>query len=117
MAVVQNARQLDSVIRPCPAREVSLVRPRGDILLVSGDGGADRSPLIGSILKSGLRLTSSRCGDFHAAIELLSEDPELARVGSRLITHTFDAEHTAEAFSTARSSACIKAVIERETRS
>jgi hypothetical protein len=60
-----------------------------------------------------LRLSSSRCGDFRAALELFAADPRLQRLGERLITHRFRAADLPRAFEVARSRACIKAVVEQ----
>jgi hypothetical protein len=38
----------------------------------------------------------------------------LARIGERLVTHRFRGEQLAEAFATARSRGCIKAVVAQE---
>jgi hypothetical protein len=61
-----------------------------------------------------LRLSTSRCGEFAPALALLASDSELARIGERLVTHRFRGEQLAEAFATARSRGCIKAVVAQE---
>ena len=113
VVVVDRAAQIDQALRPLPGREIALVRPRGQILLLPAgeDGG---SPLLQAVRRRGLRLTSSRCGDFHAALDLLAASPALRRLGERLVSHEFAAERMNEAFGTAKSPACLKAVVEQE---
>jgi threonine dehydrogenase-like Zn-dependent dehydrogenase len=73
---------------------------------------AEPSPLLRAVAERGLRLGSSRCGDFRQALDLLAGDAELQRIGERLVTHRFAAAELEAAFATARSRGCIKAVVE-----
>ena len=115
-AVVQDSEQVDRAIRPSEASELSLVRPRGEIVLPgSSQPRVADSPLLCAVAGRGLRLSSSRCGDFREAIDLVRRDSELLRLGELLITHRFGAAEIREAFAVARSPDCIKAVIEHET--
>ena len=93
-----------------PGRELALVRPRGQIL-VHADAETGASPLLRAVRERDLRLSSSRCGDFREALALLMAQPELRRIGERLVTHRFAAVELPEAFAVARTRACIKAVI------
>jgi threonine dehydrogenase-like Zn-dependent dehydrogenase len=111
-AVADTAAAVDAVIRPHAGDERSLLRPRGTILLHPAAAPFADSPLLTAIATSDLRLSSSRCGDFHAALQLLATDAELARIGERLVTHHFRADDLVQAFATARSRGCIKAVVE-----
>ena len=109
-AVVQSAAQVDEVLRPVQGREISLVRPRGVILFHPTD--TDKSKLLAKeIADRGLRLSSSRCGDFHQALELMRRDPKLMDLGKMIVTHRFPSGEARSAFKTARSIDCIKAVI------
>lgn len=110
VAVVDSAAQVDLVIRPRAGREEPLVRPRGAIRVHPG-ADRDSSPLLAAVVERGLRLASSRCGDFGEALAWLAGDAELCRLGERLVTHRFDARELARAFTTARSRDCIKAVV------
>lgn len=110
VAVVDCAAQIDAVIRPRAGREEALIRPRGSVL-VHPSAEPCGSALLIAVMTRGLRLSSSRCGDFRAALALLEGDAELRRIGERLVTHRFGAERLAEAFAVARSRACIKAVV------
>ena len=111
IAVVENAMQLDAAIRPVPGREVSLVRPRGEILLVS-DLARHDSPLLEACLHRDLVLSSSRCGDFRVALELLQDDEVLRGVGEKLITHHLSNADMEAVFALAKSAECIKAVVQ-----
>jgi len=112
VAVVDTVKQIDRAIRPRPDREIPLVKPGGAILVRKSTRAGGASPLVEAIVNRGLNLTSSRCGDFEQALALMLADPELARVGERLITHRFPTRAIAEAFEIAASPACIKAVID-----
>jgi threonine dehydrogenase-like Zn-dependent dehydrogenase len=111
VAVVGSSVQADSAIRPSEAHERPLVRPGGKIL-VHGMASGEIAPLVRAVVDRGLRLSSSRCGDFRPALDLLANDPQLRRQIERLITHRFGVEELGRAFETARSGECIKAVVE-----
>lgn len=116
VAVAEDAAGIDAAIRPIAGSEVALVRPRGEVLVLPGSPlSADlaAAPLLAAIAGRGLRLTSSRCGDFHAALQLLAGDAELRRIGERLVSHHFAAAELRQAFVTARSPGCIKAVVDQ----
>jgi threonine dehydrogenase-like Zn-dependent dehydrogenase len=110
VAVAASAAQVDAAIRPVPGEEVALVRPRGAILVPAAADVAS-SPLLAAVAGRGLRLSSSRCGDFRAALALLAADPALCRLGEGLVTHHFAAADLPAAFAAARSRGCIKAVV------
>ncbi len=57
-------------------------------------------------------MSSTRCGDFDAAIELLANEAALQDLGAQMITHRFSAEETPKAFEAATAKDCIKAVVE-----
>jgi threonine dehydrogenase-like Zn-dependent dehydrogenase len=112
-AVVQSSEQVDRAIRPSETSELSLVQPRGEIVLPgSSEPCVADSPLLRAVAGRGLRLSSSRCGDFREALDLVRRDPELLRLGEFLVTHHFGAAEIREAFAVAGSPDCIKAVIE-----
>jgi threonine dehydrogenase-like Zn-dependent dehydrogenase len=97
------------LIRPNPANENSLVRPRGAILF---KGESANNPLL-QFVNSGGSIRTSRCGDFRLAIQLLEENEMLAdSLSKNMISHIFPAEKITEAFSTAKDSKAIKVVIE-----
>jgi hypothetical protein len=113
VAVADDAAGVDAAVRPRAGSEEPLVRPRGLVLLHPQTATAG-APLLDAVVRRGLRLSTSRCGEFAPALALLASDPELARIGERLVTHRFRGEQLAEAFATARSRGCIKAVVAQE---
>jgi hypothetical protein len=80
--------------------------------VLPGESRHPDSCLLDAIATRGLRLSSSRCGDFHAALALMSADPALQQLGRLLVTHRFPAASIVEAFETARTPGCIKAIVE-----
>lgn len=112
-AVVGSPEMLDRAIRPSDAHERSLLQPRGQVL-VHPKAELKGSPLLAAVLERQLRVSSSRCGDFAVALDLLAGDPELRDVGDHMITHAFSASELARAFRVARSEECIKAMIEHD---
>jgi threonine dehydrogenase-like Zn-dependent dehydrogenase len=113
VAVADSTDTVDRALRPVAGREEALLRPRGDVLLAHAAGAPlPASPLLQAILQRDLRLSTSRCGDFRKALELLAADPDLARIGERLVTHRFAAADLALAFATAGGRGCIKAFVE-----
>jgi hypothetical protein len=112
LAVAANAAEVDAAIRPVPGRETPLVRPRGIILVLPS--AATTSPLLDAITKRSLRLSSSRCGDFRSALALLAANPELQRIGERLISHRFAARELPAAFAMAGSRASVKVVVDHD---
>jgi D-arabinose 1-dehydrogenase-like Zn-dependent alcohol dehydrogenase len=109
LAVVENARSVDRVLRPLAGDERSVIKPRGTILI--RNPANEDGPALNAIAGRGLRLSSSRCGDFSRALELLQGDPELASRLPELITHRLPAGQLEEGLKRARSSECIKAVM------
>jgi hypothetical protein len=112
VAVADAPAQIDAAVRPREHSHEPLVRPRGVVLVHPGIDTAG-SPLLAAIEARGLVLSTSRCGDFRGALDLLTHDAELARIGERLVTHRFGVDELAAAFATARSRGCIKAVVEQ----
>lgn len=110
VAVADSANQVDAAIRPLQGQERSLIRPRGTVL-IHPDANVHESSLLMAVLTRGLLLTSSRCGDFQDALDLLASDQELRRIGDRLVTHHFQARELEDAFAVAGSRTCIKAVV------
>ena len=116
VVVADTAAGVDAALRPLVGSEVALVRPRGQVLLhadavIPADIAA--SPLLAAVATRDLGLSSSRCGDFRAALQLLASDAELRRIGERLVTHHFAAADLRQAFVAARSPGCIKAVVDQ----
>jgi threonine dehydrogenase-like Zn-dependent dehydrogenase len=103
-----DIEEIDTIIRPDPADENSLVRPRGAILYT---GDAPDNALLRFIKKGGI-LRSSRCGDFRKAVALLREARGLAELlADKLVTDKFDATRIPEAYDKAGMSDSMKVVI------
>jgi len=112
IAVASSLREIDSIIRPNPDTENSLVRPRGAILF---KGETSENPLLKFISQGG-SLRSSRCGDFHLALKLLCENKDIAdNLSHFMISHLFPAAEIATAFQYAGHSESIKVVIKHST--
>jgi hypothetical protein len=84
----------------------------GGTVLFHPSSALEGSPLAQAVVDRGLRLSSSRCGDFHTALDLLAHDAELCQRLEQFVTHRFGARELAHAFEVARSPECIKAVVE-----
>ncbi len=110
--VVDSAETFAQAVRPVAGSERPLARPRGSIWLHPA-AQTDGASLLAAVRGRGLRLSSSRCGDFRLALEQL-QTPALRGVGERLVTHRFDAQDLPRAFETAGSRACVKAVVEHD---
>lgn len=109
-AVVDSVEGFERAVRPVPGVERPLVRPRGTTWLhPAAEVGA--SPLLAAVRDRGMRLSSSRCGDFRLALAMLAT-PALRGVGQRFVTHRFDAAQLSEAFEVARTRGCVKAVVQ-----
>jgi len=112
VAVTTSTAGIDALLRPLRGVERGIVRARGTILVA--DVGQSRDALLSALLDKGLRLTTTRCGDFRAAIGVLGDPAaDLARrLGERMITHRFPAARLADAFAAAVDRASIKVVVE-----
>jgi threonine dehydrogenase-like Zn-dependent dehydrogenase len=106
VVIAGSLADVDRAVRPRSNVERGLVRPRGTILLAAGD--ADAAPLAAAVRERGLVITTSRCGDFRAALELLPDAPDLA---AHLVTTTVPAERLADAFAMAADPLHVKVVV------
>jgi hypothetical protein len=110
LAVVTSREAIDAVVRPRAGRERGLVRPRGSICI--RDVGQQRDPLLDVVLGRGLRLTTSRCGDLRAAVEILA-DPTMRLghiLGERMVTDVVAALDLEDAFVRAAGADSVKVV-------
>jgi threonine dehydrogenase-like Zn-dependent dehydrogenase len=110
VVAVPSLADVDTAIRPVAGVERGLVRPRG---LVVVSGGGPRGPLADAVLGRGVTITTSRCGDFRAALDLLPDVPDLA---DALVTATFPADRLADAFAAAADPGQLKVVVTQEGR-
>ena len=99
LAVATTCAEVDAILRPRRGVERGLVRPRGTILLAAGARPPDG--LVAALRDGGLRLGSTRCGDFDAALDILV-DPALAHgLGERMVTAVLPAARLADGFARA----------------
>ena len=111
LAVVTSLTAIDAAIRPRAGIERGLVRPRGTIAVL--DVGQPRSELLAGLLGKGLRITTTRCGDFRPAIDLLS-DPATdlgQRLGEQMVTDVLPATRLADAFARAADPRSVKVLV------
>lgn len=110
LAVVDHATGVDRALRPWAEREEGLVRARGriEVARVSDPDG----PLLHALRDRNLELSTSRCGDFKKALDLLEADVELSSRLPQLITHRLQANRLAEAFEIAQGPESIKVVVD-----
>lgn len=115
LVVVSTPEELSLAIRPNPNHENSLVRPRGAILVDTSktkDWPADAS-LVGKFFANQKEIHSSRCGDFHMAISLLRDNPEITHaLETNLISHRFSSDQLELAYATAKDPSSVKVVVD-----
>ncbi|EOQ88943.1 alcohol dehydrogenase, catalytic domain, GroES-like family [Leptospira yanagawae serovar Saopaulo str. Sao Paulo = ATCC 700523] len=113
--VVSKPDQIGFAIRPSAQHENSLVRPRGVILVDTtndSDWPSDLS-LVKDFFKQRKEIHSSRCGDFHMAISLLKDNPEITNsLETNLISHRFPANQLEEAYAKAKDPSSVKVVVD-----
>lgn len=115
LVVVSNPDELSLAIRPNPNHENSLVRPRGAILVDSTNSKnwPDNSSLVAKFFANGKEIHSSRCGDFHIAISLLRDNPDITKaLETNLISHRFSSDQLELAYSTAKDPSSVKVVVD-----
>jgi len=111
LAVVTSLAGVDAVVRPRRGVERALVRPRGRIAVA--DVGQPRDDLLAALLGKRLRLSTSRCGAFAPALDLLA-DPAGGlgeRLGERMVTDRVPAARLADAFALAASPRAVKVIV------
>lgn len=111
LAIASNLAEIDAIVRPLAGIEFSILRPRSAVLFASKKY---ESPLTEAVGSRGIEIRTSRCGDFHRTMSLLTEQPELAAAFEKeMITHRFDLNHIGEAFEVAAdSSKSVKVIVE-----
>lgn len=112
-AIVSCTAEADSVIRPIPEQEFSIVRPRGALLLCDGST-PDKSALFRAIIDRNIELRSSRCGDFRRALDTLAANEDIGKIFcEHLVTHHVPLKRIADAFAIAADSKIsIKVVVD-----
>jgi threonine dehydrogenase-like Zn-dependent dehydrogenase len=108
IGIASSEGDIDSCIRPNPAFEISLIRPRGAVLF---DGDSGNNPLL-AFLSSGKVVRTSRCGNLREAIMMLDADHNImSLLEQHLITHTIDVQDLSRAYEIAKSPGAIKVVV------
>jgi threonine dehydrogenase-like Zn-dependent dehydrogenase len=110
LVVVDSVEAVDQAIRPWSDLERGIVVPRGTILVA--DVGQSRAGLLDPLLERGVRISTSRCGDFHEAIKALQALEELKVDLGALVTEVLPVAELAHAFERARSPENIKVAVD-----
>ncbi len=110
LAIVESIESVDWILRPWPGREQGIIRPTGTILVA--DVGQARGGLIAPIVEAGIRISTSRCGDFHRAMPILEDLVERGTDLGAIVTDTLPADALPRAFERARSPGSIKVVVD-----
>jgi threonine dehydrogenase-like Zn-dependent dehydrogenase len=109
LAVVESIDWVDRLLRPWPDREQGIIKPRGTILVA--DVGQTKAGLISPILERGIRISTSRCGDFRRALPVLQELLERKMDLGAIVTDMLPVGELPRAFERARSPGSIKVVV------
>ncbi len=109
MAVVESIETVDTLLRPWPDREQGIIRPTGRILVANV--GQPRTGLLSPILERGIKIGTSRCGDFRRALPIMQMLLEEGIDLGAIVTETLPASELPAAFERARSPGNIKVVV------
>jgi len=110
LAVVESIEAVDRLLRPWPDREQGIIRPTGTILVA--DVGQARTGLLSPILERGIKIGTSRCGDFRGTLPIMQTLLEKGIDLGALVTETLPASELPAAFERARSPDNIKVVVD-----
>jgi hypothetical protein len=110
ICVANNLDEINTIIRPFNNLEISLVKPKGVVMLKSNNISKD--DLVGNFIvnKNGI-ISTSRCGDFKIAITYLENDINLRINLQKMVTGIFDINKIETAFICAKSKESIKIII------
>ncbi len=114
LVIVGSSEEIGLTIRPNPKEETSLVRPRSAILVDTEfeSNWTSESKKIRSFFREGKSIRSSRCGDFHYALKLLKENPEVTKsLENRMISHNFPSSNLTDAYAKAKDPSSVKVVV------
>lgn len=101
--------EIDAAIRPQAGSERSLVRPRGTIV-VPRSIASTGSALLRAIAEDGLRITTSRCGDFRAALPAFASAAASGRL-AYFVRTMLPAERLRDGYAAARARGAGKVVM------
>jgi hypothetical protein len=113
VSAATSLAEIDAAIRPDPGIERSLVGPRGAIVVAPPPGAPEA--VLRAVGVLGMRVTSSRCGEFREALpafEWLAARPD--RPLRALITHVLPAARLADGYAAARGPDAVKVVMRHD---
>ena len=114
IVLVGRPDEIGKAIRPKIGEETSLVRPRS-VILVDSDNESSwtgETKETRAFFQSGKMIRSSRCGDFHYALKLLKENPEVMKaLEENMISHNYNFTQLSEAYSKAKEPSSVKVVV------
>ncbi len=108
LGLVESLESVDRLLRPWPDREQGLIQPTGSIRVA--DVGQDRTGLLSPMLERGVKIGTSRCGDFHRALPIMQTLLEKGIDLGAIVTETLPATELPRAFERACSPGNIKVV-------
>ena len=111
IAIASSMEEIDACIRPSTGHELSLVRPRGAIVVAQN---GDNNPLL-RFCASGGRVRTSRCGDLRQAVQTLRQHGATAALLEKnIITDEFPASRLPEAYEMAKKGPAIKVLVRHD---
>lgn len=115
LAIVTNPTEVDDYIRPDPQHEFSPVRVRGAVLLYPTEKNIEKddAELFHTIMEKGIGVHTSRCGDFRAALDYMSEFRDrFENLTRKMVTHRFELNQLSDALKIASSPESIKVLVD-----
>jgi threonine dehydrogenase-like Zn-dependent dehydrogenase len=109
LALVESIESVDRLLRPWSDREQGIIRPTGTILVA--DVGQARTGLLAPMLERGIRIGTSRCGDFGRSLAIMQTLLEKGVDLGAIVTETLPANELPAAFERARAPDNIKVVV------
>lgn len=112
--IVSHLDEINQLTRPLTGQGQARLKATGKLLLAPSPSGSWPAGCLAAISENQMELTSSRCGSFRRAIDLLAHNPGLAaRMEQSLLTQTLPLDRLAEAMAlAARSDKSIKVVVQ-----
>ena len=111
VVVVESVEQINQVLDSTNPDRQKILNPLG-MIAVSKNLKKDADNLLfKSLQKSDFKITSSRCGSFKKAIDVMAKNPTLNEISDKFITHKYSAKELPKAFEVAKSKECVKAII------
>ncbi|TGN17100.1 alcohol dehydrogenase catalytic domain-containing protein [Leptospira idonii] len=117
LVIAGSPDEIGKTIRPNSKHENAIVRPRSAILVDTSDASqwSGDAATAKSFFDAGKVIRSSRCGDFHYAIKLLKENPDVvSALEENMVSHHFNASDLPSAYSKAKEPSSVKVVVNFE---